>query len=343
MIWSNICLKYFIKIKYYLLVFKKIFTFKNGLIALEKYLLNFYKEFSEKNLKEISLEGLYNMQLNFVNNLSYLWFITIDNDFLIMIFSKNNSLQEINWLYSTKQIIYLKKLANNLISLDDYIDVYWHRFWDELKLENDEYDYNCDEFQIILKKYKNLDIKHSKTSNNTLLNFLLNNREKFRIYRSKNFSVARKIFLEIGNRFVEKKIIEKKENIFDFSIEQIWDLISGESKILQKNSIKNLIWNEFEWKIYIMDKFHIPKVDYDIILANNFDPWWTIFLWWLKWIIIENWNLLSHISIISRELKLPLLLWAKWLISVLKNGDYIKVLKDWDVYKKIWEKYEKIW
>ncbi len=318
-------------LKYICIVIKKIFTFYKNLHALEKYLDNFYKDFFSKDISSYSTEKLATMLTEFMQDLSYLWYVTIDNDFLIMKFSWGKNLQEIHGLYSTQQLSYLKKLANKEISFDTYKGIYGHRFWDELKLENREFDYASDEFQKILEKYKNLEFPNTYQKKKSFLNFLINNREKFRVFRSKNFHIASIIFREIAKKFHEKKIISHEDEIFGFTIEEVFNLIQNEGRILSKNYEKILIWNEFEWIVYIMEEFHIPKMKYDIIVAKTFDPWWTIFLWWIQGIIIENGNLLSHISIISREMNLPLLMGAQGIIDKIKNGDRIRVTKNWEV------------
>lgn len=319
------------KIKYTFLVIKKIFTFQKNIKALEKYLENFYKEFSLKDISLLSAEQLMEMLTKFMQDLSYLWYVTIDNDFLIMKFSSGKSLQEIHWLYSTQQLLYLKKLANKEISLDTYNQLYGHRFWDELKLENREFDYTSNEFQVLLEKYKDIYIPDSQESKKWFLHFLINNREKFRVFRSKNFHIASIIFREIAKKLYENKIIASKEEIYSFSIEEVSCLIENQSRILSKEYERTLIGNEFEWIVYIMEEFHVPKVKYDIIVAKSFDPWWIIFLWWIKGIIIENGNILSHISIIAREMNLPLLMGAQGVIGKIKNGDKIRVSGNWEI------------
>lgn len=334
--------KFWYKLKYFLLVLRKIFTFKRNLSELENYLEDFYDRFYSYDLKKYSLEGLQQMLDRFIQDLSYLWYVTIDNDFLIMKFQKGKNLQELNGLQSANQISSLKKLANKEIELEEYTKIYGERFWDELKLENPEFDYSSQEFQDILKKYKNIDIPETWSKKGGLIYFLINNREKFRIYRGKNFSVARKILLEIAERLVRMKLLAEKDAIFSLTLEQISNLIQSESKILSRENQRILLGNAFEGRVYKMEKFHIPKEEYDIIIAESFDPGWTVFLGWLKGIIIENGNLLSHISIISRELQIPLLMGAKWTLEKLKNWDRIRVTKDGTISKCTHTSYEPI-
>jgi hypothetical protein len=84
------------KIKYILIVIRKIFTFHKNLKTLEKYLQNFYKEFFLKDISPYSAEQLVEILTQFMQDLTYLWYVTIDNDFLIMKLSSGKSLQEIH-------------------------------------------------------------------------------------------------------------------------------------------------------------------------------------------------------------------------------------------------------
>lgn len=110
-----------------------------------------------------------------------------------------------------------------------------------MKLENREFDYASDEFQKILEKYKNLEFPNTYQKKKSFLNFLINNREKFRVFRSKNFHIASIIFREIAKKFHEKKIISHEDEIFGFTIEEVFNLIQNEGRILSKNYEKILI------------------------------------------------------------------------------------------------------
>lgn len=323
---------FFFIIKYLFRVLVKIFTFQRNLRNLEQYLEIFYRDFATRKLKDITTEGLFHLLTRFMEELSRRWYVTIDNDFLIMKFMKEEGLSKMHGLYSTNQLYNLKMLANNEITLEQYCEKYGDRIGDELKLENPPFQYSGSEFQKIVHRYKDIELPHREKPKSTFLAFLIANRERFRIFRAKNFSVARTILLEIAQRLHEAKILEKKEDIFDLHLEEISAYIENQASILLRNQAKELIGAPFEGKIYIMHDFHIPTVPYDIIVAKNFDPGWTLFLGWLKGIIIENGNLLSHISIMARELSLPLLLWAKWATEILQTGQLIRVWKDGTIY-----------
>jgi len=334
----NFIPKFLFKIKYIFILIYKIFTFDSKIKKLENYLEKFYKDFEKINLKEQSLNDLYLLYKGFEQNLSYLWYITIDNDFVIMKMWKNLDLWTINWLISANQVYFLQDVANWKKTKQEYLEKYGHRFWDELKLEKWDITENDWDFEKILKKIKNpVGSKYSSSKNiekNKVSNFLLKyikNREKFRLYRSKNFSVARKIFLNIWEKFVEENILENRDDIFDLDINSIFDKILENNNVADKNSDKLLIWNSFEWKVYIMKDFHIPNEKIEIIIAESFDPWWIVLLPWIKWIILENGNMLSHVSIICRELNIPLLIWVKGVTEKYKIWDYLKIDSNWEI------------
>ncbi len=330
----NFMPNYIFNFKYIIILIYKIFTFDFKIKKLENYLETFYKDFEKINLEEQSLNDLYLLYKDFEQNLSYLWYITIDNDFVIMKMWKNLDLWTINWLISAKQIYFLQDVANWKITKQEYLEKYGHRFWDELKLENPDITERLEDFGILIEKYKNLKLQNNIENKNKVSNFLLKyikNREKFRLYRSKNFSIARKIFLNIWEKFVEKNILRNKDEIFDLDINNIFDKILENNNIADKNSDKLLIWNSFEWKVYIIKEFHIPDEQIAIIIAESFDPWRIVLLPWIKWIILENWNMLSHVSIICRELNIPLLIWVKDATKKYKTWDYLKINSDWNI------------
>ena len=349
MIWTSLKLKYLyiddiynfrpnflFKIKYMFILIYKIFTFDSKIKKLENYLEKFYKDFEKINLKEKSLNDLYILYKSFEQNLSYLWYITIDNDFVIMKMWKNLDLWTINWLISAEQLYFLNDVANNRRTKKEYLDKYWHRFWDELKLESPDITERLEDFDILIKKYKDITFNDNIDNKNKISNFLLKyikNREKFRLYRSKNFSVARKIFLSIWEKFTREKILQNKDEIFNLNVNEIFDKILSLNIVNKKDNEKILIWKRFSWKAYILNDFHIPNEKIDIIIAKSFDPWWIVLLWWIKWIIIENWNLLSHISIVCRELNIPLLIWVKDATKIYKTWDNLKINSNWEIIK----------
>lgn len=348
MIWTNLKSKYLyiddiynfipnllFKIKYIFILIYKIFTFDSKIKKLENYLEKFYNDFEKINLKEKSLNDLYLLYKGFEQNLSYLWYITIDNDFVIMKMGKNLDLWTINWLISANQVYFLQDVANQKKTKQEYLEKYWHRFWDELKLESPDITEKLEYFDILIKKYQNIKLKNNIENKNKVSNFLLKyirNREKFRLYRSKNFSVARKIFLSIWEKLAWENILRNRDEIFDLDINNIFDIILETNRVADRNSDKFLVWNSFEWKAYIMKDFHIPDEKIEIIIAESFDPWWIVLLPWIKWIILENWNMLSHISIICRELGIPLLMWVKDATKKYKVWDYLKINWDWNIF-----------
>lgn len=60
-----------------------------------------------------------------------------------------------------------------------------------------------------------------------------------------------------------------------------------------------------------------------ILIANYFEPGWINLFYQAKGIISERGNLLSHTSIICRELNVPSIVGAKGLMKQVKSGDLI--------------------
>lgn len=173
--------------------------------------------------------------------------------------AKNNKfkdcLKEIN---SNSQYINLNS------DIQKYLKEYGGRFANELKLETEDSDTNPEYIIKLLLLYSN--IKSTNESNRELdlksLNLSLNKRiylkyllkkikfyarqrEELRLLRAQSFSIARKIFLEIGKRFVDKGILKNQEEIFYLEVNEIIDYIKGISKNKDFLKLAKLRKNEY--------------------------------------------------------------------------------------------------
>lgn len=85
--------------------------------------------------------------------------------------------------------------------------------------------------------------------------------------------------------------------------------------------------NDFvEETAVVMTEFD-PEVDVKgkILVTRKTDPGWTVIFPMLKGIILEKGNLLSHASIIARELDIPCIVGIKDATKKIKNGDKVKI------------------
>jgi len=138
--------------------------------------------------------------------------------------------------------------------IKDYLIKYGGRFANDLKLESEDLDTAPEYIIKLLSLYSNVkdnDSKNLSTDNvpkfqlskKLYLRYLLKKirfyvkqREELRLLRSQSFSIARKIFYEVGKRFGKKKVLENANDIFYLNVEEIIEHI--EKKLKNKNFIK---------------------------------------------------------------------------------------------------------
>lgn len=275
------------------------------------------------------------------------------------------SLMEINQNKSLSQII--KK----------YFSEYGGRFVNELKLETEELTPNSRDFLELLKGYRSFNINKTQRVPITLkfpLNiylkktkYYLRQREDIRILRAQVFSLARNIFLKIGEILEDNKIINSKKDIFYLEINEIEDFIyynKGYLKQLIKfrkeeygkfksYSLPSVVYTNNIGRIIIPTKDIKDSLDktidgrpcssgeivgtvnlikdskpnlgknYNIIVTETADPGWAPVLGMCKGIIIERGGVLSHISILARELGIPCIINIPNITKILNEKDKI--------------------
>lgn len=133
-----------------------------------------------------------------------------------------------------------------------YLIKYGGRFANDLKLETEDLDSNPEYIIRLLSLYKSIDLKDKPTGTKMIdkkfsflnglylkhlikkIKFYARQREELRLLRSQGFSIARKIFLEIGENFQKEDIIKDPKDIFYLNVEEIIENI-------QENKSKNFI------------------------------------------------------------------------------------------------------
>ena len=209
----------------------------------------------------------------------------------------------------------------------------------------------------------------------------LKDREETRFRRSIIFGYIRKIFLEIGEKFVAQEKLKEKNDIFFMPIEEIFSVIDGSIKtvklekielikkefifwsgidcprriendndisvierlILEKkivsqpkeyaNSTLNGIvssspygLNSIEGEALVMKNFE-PQGDFKnkILVTKQTDPGWTIIFPFLKGVIVEKGGMLSHASIVARELNIPCVVGVEGATDLINNKEHINI------------------
>ncbi|MDD2731683.1 MAG: PEP/pyruvate-binding domain-containing protein [Candidatus Pacebacteria bacterium] len=102
----------------------------------------------------------------------------------------------------------------------------------------------------------------------------------------------------------------------------------ADKKIIKKNHIKaNPASNgTSKGRIKIFKDFFMPdSIDFDILVASHTDPGWTPLIALSKGMIIEHGGVLSHASIVARELNIPAVIGATGIMDQLKDGQIVEI------------------
>lgn len=79
-------------------------------------------------------------------------------------------------------------------------------------------------------------------------------------------------------------------------------------------------------RVRVFKEFAMPEnIDFDILVTSHTDPGWTSLIALSKGLIIEHGGVLSHASIVARELGIPAVIGARSATDVLKNGQEVEI------------------
>lgn len=79
-------------------------------------------------------------------------------------------------------------------------------------------------------------------------------------------------------------------------------------------------------RVRVFKEFSLPpKIDFDILVTSHTDPGWTSLIALSKGLIIEHGGVLSHASIVARELGIPAVIGAKDAVSILRDGQIVEI------------------
>jgi pyruvate,water dikinase len=77
-------------------------------------------------------------------------------------------------------------------------------------------------------------------------------------------------------------------------------------------------------RVLVMAEFRpAPWPEFDLLVARHTDPGWSLLLAQCKGLIIEHGGLLSHASIVARELGIPTLVGVAGATDWLATGDHV--------------------
>ena len=79
-------------------------------------------------------------------------------------------------------------------------------------------------------------------------------------------------------------------------------------------------------KVRVFREFSMPtKIDFDILVTSHTDPGWTSLVALSKGLIIEHGGVLSHASIVARELGIPAVIGATNAVDYLRNNQVVEI------------------
>jgi pyruvate,water dikinase len=79
-------------------------------------------------------------------------------------------------------------------------------------------------------------------------------------------------------------------------------------------------------RVRVMKEFEMPnKVDFEILVTKHTDPGWTALIALSKGLIIEHGGVLSHASIVARELGIPAVIGVRGATDLYKDGQRVEI------------------
>ena len=184
-------------------------------------------------------------------------------------------------------------------------------------------------------------------------------REAFRLLRSTGFGWLRRILLQGGINAAQSGHIYESDDIFYLKIEEWFagdhahwkDLIaqrkaqyaehavdryprsfaatpSGEAPpYIPRASTGEIVEGQCVFpgvvrgRLLVMDEYRPgPWPDFDILVAKHTDPGWSMLISKAKGLVVEQGGLLSHASIVTRELGIPCIIGAPNATALLQDG-----------------------
>ena len=199
-------------------------------------------------------------------------------------------------------------------------------------------------------------------------------REVFRLYRANMFALVRKLVWRLGELETEGGALQKADDIFYLDWE---DLERVDAKFKSKIQSRRAEYKHFQnvdppaffkvmngrWpsinsltdmeermtgiaasagkvsdRATVLEHFDIPeKEDIGILVTKRTDPGWTTLMALSKGLVVEHGGMLSHASIVARELGLPAVIGLKDACKKIKTGQLIMLDGDEGIVTKLEE------
>ncbi len=254
---ANLKPSIFLKAKILVNFIKYLIVTPKQMAKLNDYFTDVFKHYKKEVQEKTDSESLFNLCNEMHKTIGEKWGITLINDMYAFIFTflaKRKYMQKLNNIHkleSLKPVHALDSLAKCAkkygINSDEYkaekmqyLDLYGDRCLEELKLETvtpsvtpfllDEQIKNY-EFNELNKEVESKIEKQTEKEPFFLrcAKMGIYNREISRMNRTRLYGLARKIYLKIGQNFVNKNIIQKREDIFYLHLHEIESCIKSET------------------------------------------------------------------------------------------------------------------
>lgn len=94
----------------------------------------------------------------------------------------------------------------------------------------------------------------------------------------------------------------------------------------QKLSARPASQGKVAGRVRVFREFSMPsQIDFEIMVTSHTDPGWTSLIALSKGLIIEHGGVLSHASIVARELGIPAVIGAENAVDILSNGQMVEI------------------
>ena len=106
------------------------------------------------------------------------------------------------------------------------------------------------------------------------------------------------------------------------------DIVVGDIEQTNSESItaRGISAGAVSGRVRVMKEFEMPdKVDFEILVTRHTDPGWTALIALSKGLIIEHGGVLSHASIVARELGIPAVIGVKGATDLYKDGQKVEI------------------
>jgi phosphohistidine swiveling domain-containing protein len=252
-------------------------------------------------------------------------------------------------------------------ALDRYLNEYGGRFANELKLETQNIEEDFDHFASMIINFEGIEMPTSAGQNSKesylvrMFKRFASRREEFRLLRANMFALVRKLVLRVADIYLEEGYIVKRSDIFYIDFDSLlagekpdpklvnenrsleshyrqmeapshFKVINGSWPKMDGNGLEKQIGaspGRFSGKALVIEEFEIPEKDsFDILVTKRTDPGWTPILGMSKALVVEHGGILSHASIVARELGIPAVIGVDQACRKFKTGDQLLVDAD---------------